>query len=209
MKRPFAPGVALATIVSAIALGAGCFSPDIASPGYFCHPDDVPACPDGETCVSGRCIRPDFVVHLDGGVTNPTLDLSVPGGPKDLSGPLGPVDLAKGLAADGCAAFMACFGACTSNACVSGCMANVSAMGMSLAQTALNCEQMFCLNRGDCKVDSTGMSLVDGTGKPAGTCDNCLNDATAQLSGGTCANPASVTCNPSSCSSQVTACLSN
>jgi hypothetical protein len=53
------------------------------------------------------------------------------------------------------------------------------------------------------------MHLVDPIGKPAGTCDGCVNDATAQLFGGTCANPASVTCNPSTCSSAVSACLTN
>ena len=33
-----------------------CFNPTYASPGYFCHPDDNPACPDGQTCSAGRCV---------------------------------------------------------------------------------------------------------------------------------------------------------
>jgi hypothetical protein len=37
-------------------LAGGCFSPDYATPGFYCHPEDSPACPDGQQCVNGRCI---------------------------------------------------------------------------------------------------------------------------------------------------------
>ena len=31
-------------------LVAGCYNPDIPAVGFFCHPDDKPACPDGSQC---------------------------------------------------------------------------------------------------------------------------------------------------------------
>jgi hypothetical protein len=34
----------------------GCYKPTLVSPGYFCHPEDDPACPDGQVCVKNRCI---------------------------------------------------------------------------------------------------------------------------------------------------------
>jgi hypothetical protein len=39
------------------ALFGGCFSPDYASPGFYCHPEDNPACPDGYKCNGGRCVQ--------------------------------------------------------------------------------------------------------------------------------------------------------
>jgi hypothetical protein len=47
--------ISILTFAAALA-AAGCYSPDIASPGYYCHPEDNPACPDGFDCVSGRCV---------------------------------------------------------------------------------------------------------------------------------------------------------
>lgn len=46
-------------------LAAGCYSPELAPEGYFCHLDDSPACPDGQVCRpytgappnEGRCTR--------------------------------------------------------------------------------------------------------------------------------------------------------
>jgi hypothetical protein len=34
----------------------GCYDPRLATPGYFCHATDVPACPDGQRCADGRCV---------------------------------------------------------------------------------------------------------------------------------------------------------
>jgi hypothetical protein len=36
----------------AAALAAGCYSPTLGPVGFYCHPDDQPACPDGYTCKS-------------------------------------------------------------------------------------------------------------------------------------------------------------
>jgi hypothetical protein len=33
------------------ALAAGCYNPDNGVVGYYCHPDDNPACPDGTKCL--------------------------------------------------------------------------------------------------------------------------------------------------------------
>jgi hypothetical protein len=46
----------IALSLAALGLAAGCFKPDYASPGFYCHPEDNPACPDGQACIGGRCI---------------------------------------------------------------------------------------------------------------------------------------------------------
>jgi hypothetical protein len=44
------------TFVALSALAAGCFNPEYGTPGFYCHPEDSPACPDGQECINGRCI---------------------------------------------------------------------------------------------------------------------------------------------------------
>jgi hypothetical protein len=53
----------------AVVLAAGCYSPQLGTPGFYCHPEDEPACPDGQECVDGRCVSPDMKTNRgDGGV---------------------------------------------------------------------------------------------------------------------------------------------
>ena len=40
----------------------GCYKPHYGSPSFYCHPEDVPSCPDGQECVDGRCYAPNDVV---------------------------------------------------------------------------------------------------------------------------------------------------
>jgi hypothetical protein len=57
------------TALFALALLAGCYSPKLGTPGFFCHPDDDPACPDGQECVDNRCVSLDMKGRTtDGGV---------------------------------------------------------------------------------------------------------------------------------------------
>lgn len=48
------------TFCIALFLLAGCYNPTLGKIGFFCHPDDKPACPEGSTCqLSGsdyRCV---------------------------------------------------------------------------------------------------------------------------------------------------------
>jgi len=61
------------TALFALALLGGCYSPKLGTPGFFCHPDDDPACPDGQSCIDGRCISPDMKTHMsDGGILQNT-----------------------------------------------------------------------------------------------------------------------------------------
>ncbi len=46
---------------------SGCYSPKLGSPSFFCHPNDNPACPDGQKCVAGRCVNDSVVVAADFG----------------------------------------------------------------------------------------------------------------------------------------------
>src|SRR5271167_4896339 len=86
----------------AAAVLAGCYSPTLAGPGFFCHPTDVPACPDGQICFGGRCVDVGGNSSLDGasastddlGGVPVNADLSSGGSPQppapDLSLPEGP-----------------------------------------------------------------------------------------------------------------------
>jgi hypothetical protein len=89
---------------------AGCYSPQLSNPGFYCHPDDNPACPDGQKCQDGRCVALDFQGSTggdDGGVGGgPTGDdMAMSGGgshdmamkPADMSKP---VDFSQGPAPD-------------------------------------------------------------------------------------------------------------
>jgi hypothetical protein len=49
-------GLAAIGIVAAT-WAVACYSPKLGSPGFYCHPEDVPACPGGQTCVNGRCVN--------------------------------------------------------------------------------------------------------------------------------------------------------
>jgi hypothetical protein len=59
------------TFVLLAAFAGACFNPDFASPGFYCHPTDTPACPDGYTCTSNRCVKASGmgVTTPDGGVS--------------------------------------------------------------------------------------------------------------------------------------------
>jgi hypothetical protein len=75
---------------------AACYSPHFGNPGFFCHPEDVPACPDGQQCVDGRCMAGGTVpVDLGvGGVGGGgSGDSGAPMSMPDLSHPSGPVDM--------------------------------------------------------------------------------------------------------------------
>ncbi len=54
---------------------ASCYSPTLSSPGFYCHPNDVPACPDGQECVGERCVNG----AVDGGVAARDLAVATDG----------------------------------------------------------------------------------------------------------------------------------
>jgi hypothetical protein len=59
-SRGFVP-----TVVGLTLALAGCYSPRLGSPGFHCHPEDSPACPEGQACLASRCVNPGQVP--DGG----------------------------------------------------------------------------------------------------------------------------------------------
>ena len=79
-------------LVLVVCLG-GCYRPNFGSPSFYCHEEDVPACPDGQKCVDGRCSDPSALASSapdaasgwsdnDGGTTAPADLASEP--PPDL-----------------------------------------------------------------------------------------------------------------------------
>jgi hypothetical protein len=84
-----------------------CYSPKLGNPGFFCHADDHPACPNGQSCVSGRCVNGGQQVATDLGQEDGPPPGQDGGAPHDfattnhdLSKP--PVDLAMRDAVGGC-----------------------------------------------------------------------------------------------------------
>ncbi len=72
----------VAGLSALIVQSQGCYNPEFASPGFYCHPEDEPACPPGQECVGGRCIggtggNTDMaggIVPKTGTYSGPTLD---------------------------------------------------------------------------------------------------------------------------------------
>jgi hypothetical protein len=53
-------------LLASLALVAGCYNPALGPLGFYCHPDDNPACPDGAMC---KQVGNDFrCVNTSGGV---------------------------------------------------------------------------------------------------------------------------------------------
>jgi hypothetical protein len=50
------PIASFAGLAAVLALAPSCFKPEYPPTGFYCHADDDPACPDGQTCVGGRCV---------------------------------------------------------------------------------------------------------------------------------------------------------
>jgi hypothetical protein len=82
---------------------AGCYNPQLSNPGFYCHADDNPACPDGQKCQDGRCVALDFQGSTggqDGGGVGggPTGDMAMSGGNPDMAKPADmskPVDFSQ------------------------------------------------------------------------------------------------------------------
>jgi hypothetical protein len=104
----------LVLIGIAAASVAGCFDPQVAEGGFSCNPNQMPACPEGFSCVNSRCIShpgvgmngayadgpsPDFSQGLPqeqadlGQSPQLVLDLSPMPSPPDLSQAAPPPDL--------------------------------------------------------------------------------------------------------------------
>ena len=93
----------LAGLGAFLALSQGCFNPTYGNPGFYCHSEDNPACPDGQTCVGGRCIggsssggdggQPgDSIVPKTGTYTGAKLDPGLDDVSKCTDSPLEPND---------------------------------------------------------------------------------------------------------------------
>lgn len=189
------------TFVGVALFLAGCYSPKLGTPGFYCHPGDEPACPDGQVCVDGRCRdRGTAGVRPDGGVGG--------GGAGDLGatgdgGGKGGGDMATRPGTLGCKGYVECLVACTSPSCADDCDAKTSLASVDLYQMALSCGQQHCIDRGYCTIDAAGTMLIDAPGA-AGQCNPCLENATASLFNATCTG--TFNCNPPQCAGVVQAC---
>ncbi len=132
-------------------------------------------------------------------------DLSQPNSGADLSVPP--------PTKTGCNGYIACLNNCdpSDSACATQCKNNTTSKGQQVYGNALFCGQSYCLGLndagpGECALSADMTMLVDPTGAPAGTCDNCLNNALAQLFGFPCMPANSPDCNPAQCASAYSAC---
>ncbi|HZS42365.1 MAG TPA: hypothetical protein VFF06_36295 [Polyangia bacterium] len=179
-------------------VAAGCYNPKLANPGFFCHEDDVPPCPDGQQCVGGRCVGPGMHSisfqdmasapddHQDGGASNN--DLAHAHGSQDLSMPQTTHDFAivtSGMT--GCAGLVQCLNACptTDMTCPTTCQSNATSQGNSLLQSLLGCIQQACpsnVSTDPCYNTSSTKcnTCVMNAQQPGAACDSqltaCSND---------------------------------
>ena len=196
-----------------LALCAGCFNPKYGNQTFYCHADDNPACPDGQYCVNGQCQATPGggTVILDGGMPRnddfgsglQPMDLSMGGNPFptiDLSMP-------PQNQLNGCHNLIKCLLPCMDTTCEMTCESNATMNAVTLEHTAIGCGQDWCVNSSfECVNDGTG-HLVDAAGP--GSCNACLNNALAKLTGGSCDPNYQYDCNPSQCSADTNACLSD
>jgi hypothetical protein len=130
-------------------------------------------------------------------------------------------DLSMTVTKLGCAGFLNCENNCPTDsqasfdACATMCKQNTKSTSLSKFMAALNCGQTWCIGNkdaGTAKCDVVNGHLVDvGATMPTtgGVCDTCLNNSLANLFSATCMPANSPDCNPASCASTVTACMSD
>lgn len=181
----------------AVAGAVACFSPHYSNPGYYCFEDSNPACPDGQECVNGRCVRP--------GSNNTPEDMKASA--QDLKG----ADM-KGAKPDmtqqsntgGCNELVQCLLLCSDQTCATDCYANADSAATSRMAAVQQCEDDYCVNvTGDCFDTQLDTSTQ---------CQTCVNNSYAGLIGDTSIcdpSPTTPSCNPKVCQSAVNDCLSN
>ena len=161
---------------------AACYGPQLGSPGYFCHPDDNPACPEGQTCAAAgggsfRCVTRGVNNQQDGGLILP--DLSMSGTHHDLSMGGGAHDFAMSNGMTGCLGEINCINGCAANdqTCVQTCESNTTSQGNQLFMNLINCLLSACpdVQPTDPCYDNTSTA-----------CTQCFNDA--QMPTGACGN---------------------
>lgn len=205
-------GMRSAVVVSAVGLFfVACYNPKLESPGYFCHPEDVPACPDGQRCVNGRCVngdpggRPDGSDDLGAGVGDMAGGGDDGGGGSDLGASdmsmMPAPDLAGTMMTLGCVAYTQCLAACSDAACRSACDARRTTQAASKYDAMMNCVKTYCSgNQSHC----TG-TFGDGTGP--GSCQICLDNMITRVTQKACTTQTPNSCDRPSCSTHVDACL--
>ncbi len=157
-----------------------------------------------------------FVVVLGGGCRTPPLDMPITDDfgnnnhPADLSN-VAPRDLS--VSTMGCAALINCIDGCSTAQCQTDCFDNASVSAQTGYDNATECVYNFCLEPNGkrparCVMEADG-SFDDPPDGGVGVCDQCLENAYAQLGGYNCQPTNDPDCNPAQCASQVTQCLSN
>ncbi len=191
-------------------LFVACYQPKFSSPGYYCDPDkNDPACPEGQSCVNGRCVTKGRGNNVDDDV-----DMKVSSGPTDLKGAdlKKTTDLSKPGSTDGntCGGYVACVNACTTDTCVSNCQAALDLEGQDLIQTAVDCIYTYCeFTAGDCEYDPFSGGYIDAIGADFGACDACTGNAAADLTMQPCQPTNDPDCKPAVCKSDIQACFND
>ncbi len=170
-------------------LFCGCYSPKLGSPGFFCHSDDNPACPDGQQCINGRCAPPGTKVPLDGDMgagdngdmahsQNGSHDMATGNtGSHDLAQSQQPLDFGTVTGMTGCAGEVQCLNNCAANdmTCVTNCQNNATPTGNNLLNQLISCIQSAC---------PSTLSSDPCYNSSSTACTNCVNGA--QMTGGQC-----------------------
>jgi hypothetical protein len=195
-------------------LFVACYAPNFGSPGYYCDPDENPPCPEGQSCVNGRC------VNDRGGNNNvdEDEDLKTPAS-TDLKGAdlkstdmKKPADLVEPQSTEGntCGGYVSCVNACTTDTCVSACDAALDLDGQAKIQAAVQCLYDYCeFTAGDCEYDPVFGEYADSFSANPGDCQACVNNAATPLTMESCSPANDPDCAPSACNADNQACFND
>lgn len=192
----------------AVTLFVACYKPSFGSPGYYCDPENEPACPEGQSCVAGRCVS-----RRSGGgdmaVSEDTPDLKN----ADLKSVVDmkkPPDLTQVGGVATCGAYVDCVNACPDTACAQACVDALDSDGYTKISEAINCGYDYCQNfAAVCECDDLTGECYDSLTADFGACQTCIDDALSALSMQPCSSSSSPDCAPSVCASAVAACFSD
>jgi hypothetical protein len=110
----------------------------------------------------------------------------------------------------GCESIAACLKACGSTSCEETCLSQANPIDLSKFHAVLDCGIAYCgeagADGGSPRCQKVGEVYEDAPGAPAGSCQQCLDDALAPLFGQPCSSMSSPDCRPAACKNTRPAC---
>jgi len=167
-------------------LAVGCYNPQLGNPGFYCHPCDTPACPDGQVCANDNRCHPKGTFTIaatcgDGGTTHfdGSSNFDFSGGSPDFAHSNPPDFSQQQPTMTGCNGLILCLNMCQAgdSICIMDCQNNATPNGNALLQNLANCVVNAC---------PSTLSTDPCFDPNSAQCSQCYSDA--QMPGGACAS---------------------